>query len=174
MSTPPLADQRQAGPQGQPLGSNPTPPFDYQTPGEPEAYWVPEAYRRPYGQLVRDRRGKGYYPAVMALSAVVSAYLVAILGGELALAAFIPAILGLVLGIRALRLQSAYPRTQLAGRTSLLAWLAIGLGALSLPLMIVLLYLPSWFMEAAETANCQYTHAGDEAAIQRCIIENTQ
>ncbi|MFW0119018.1 hypothetical protein ACN08Y_03725 [Rothia sp. P5764] len=149
------------------------PAFDIVTPGEPQEFLVPPQFRKPYGALVRDKRGKGYYLAVMSFSAAVTSYLVVFLAGILALAALIPAVGAIVLGIQALRSKSRSPQTQLAGQTSGFAWGGIALGALCLPLTVGMFLLNSWFLSSAEAANCEYLYRGDEAAIQRCIEANT-
>ncbi|WP_237223769.1 hypothetical protein [Rothia nasisuis] len=150
------------------------PPYDFITvPGPPE-YQVPAAYRRPYGQLVGDKRGRGYYSGVMALTSGVVSALVALMGGVLALIALIPASGALILGIRALVLRSRYPRTVSSGQTAGLAWGGIAIGLVCLPLAIGMFWMNSWLLHEAESLNCQYIYAGDEEAIQRCVDENTQ
>lgn len=156
-----------------PSGAPVPPAFDGVTPGEPQEFVIPSAYRKPYGTLVRDQRGKGYYLAVMSLSVAVASYLVVFLAGVFALAALIPAVGALVLGIQALRAKSRYPQTQFAGQTSGFAWGGIVLGVLCLPLAVGMFLLNSWFLNSAETANCEYLHRGNEEAIQRCIDTNT-
>ena len=66
MSTQPPAYPQSQAPAG--TGVLLPPVLDYETPGEPAQYRVPGAHRRPYGEMVRDKRGRGYYQAVMALS----------------------------------------------------------------------------------------------------------
>lgn len=149
------------------------PAFDNMTPGEPQEFLVSPQFRKPYGSLVRDKRGKGFYTAVMAFSAAVTSYLVVFLAGVFALAALIPAVGAIVLGIQALRSKSRAPQTQFAGKTAGFAWGGIALGLLCLPLAVGMFLLNSWFLESAEVANCEYLYQGDEAAIQRCIEENT-
>lgn len=156
-----------------PLHTPVLPVFDDITPGEPEQFRVPAQYRRPYGALVRDKRGRGYYLAIMSLSAAVAGYLVAFLAGVFAIVALIPAIGAVVLGVMALRRKARSPQTQFAGQTAGLAWGGIALGVLCLPLAVGMFVASSWFMNSAETANCEYIYGGDEEAIQRCIEDNT-
>lgn len=148
-------------------------PFDLATPGEPEAYRVPAAYRRPYGQVTRDKRGRGYFTAFMSLMCAAAAYLTVFLAGGLALLAMIPAVTALVLGIIALRQKSAGQRTQFTGRTSGMAWGGIIAGALCIPLAIGMLLVTSWFMSFAEQANCEVLYSGNEEAIAECVAENS-
>lgn len=140
---------------------------------EPAQYRIPPAYRRPLGQVVDDKRGKGYYPAVMALSSAIAAIIVALMGGILAITAIIPASSSLALGVRALRLQKQYPATPFTGQAKGMAWGALVLGLVSLGLALAMFLFNSWLLNSAESMNCEYLHAGDDEAIERCIGENT-
>lgn len=177
----PSAPENQPAPQGQPaqgtaptaLLEPPTPPFDEITPGEPAQYLIPPGQRRPLGVNVRDKRGRGYYLAVMSLAAAISSIIVVVLGGIFALAGLIPAIGAIVLGVKALKNLRNSPRTRYEGATKGFAWSGLALGAICLPLAILMLFFMSWFLNIAETANCEYTHAGDDEAIAQCIEDNT-
>lgn len=148
-------------------------PYDLSTPGEPEAYRVPVAYRRPYGEVTRDKRGRAYFTAFMSVMCAAAAYMTVLLAGGLALLAMIPAVTALVLGIVALRQKSAGQRTQFTGRTNVMAWGGIIAGALCIPLAIGLLLVTSWFMRVAEQANCEVLYSGHEEAIAECVAENS-
>ncbi|MDY6052068.1 MAG: hypothetical protein SPI83_06635 [Rothia sp. (in: high G+C Gram-positive bacteria)] len=150
------------------------PALDLTTPGEPAQYRVPDAYRRPYGELVRDKRGRGYYPAVMALTAGVVSWIVVLMAGVFALLALIPALAAIVLGIRALYMRGRNLRTHLHGKTAGLAWGGIVLGAICIPVAVLFYFMASWLLNGAEVANCEMTYAGDEEAIARCIEKNTR
>ena len=149
------------------------PALDYETLGEPTQYRVPDAHRRPYGAMVRDKRGRGYYQAVMALSVGVVSWLVVLMAGVFSLLALIPAVAAIVLGIEALRARKRHPRTRFYGQTAGMAWGGIALGILCIPVAVFFYFMASWFLNGAETANCEITHAGDEEAIARCIESNT-
>lgn len=149
------------------------PAYDDLTPGEPQEFAVPPQFRRPYGSLVRDKRGKGHYMAIMSLSVAVASYLVVFLAGVFAIAALIPAVAAIVLGILALNQKSRYPQTSFSGKTVGLSWGGIALGFLCLPLAVGLFLLNSWFLNSAEAVNCESLYRGDDAAIQRCIQDNT-
>ncbi|WP_421084626.1 DUF4190 domain-containing protein [Rothia nasimurium] len=151
----------------------PPSPYDTDTPGEPASYIIPDGHRRPFGVNVRDKRGRGYYLAVMSLAAAVSSVIVVALGGILSLAALIPALGAIVLGIKALGKLRTFPSTRFDGATKGFAWGGISLGLICAPLAIVMFLFMSWFMDVAETANCEYAHAGDEEAIAQCIEDNT-
>lgn len=171
MSTQPPAFSQPQAPVG--TGVLAPPAFDQVTPGEPAQYRVPQEYRRPYGIAVRDKRGRGYYQAVMALSVGIASWLVVLMAGVFALLALIPAVGAIVLGIKALRARKRNPRTGLHGQTAGLAWGGIALGVTCIPMAVFFYFMASWFLNGAETANCEITHAGDEEAIARCIESNT-
>lgn len=150
----------------------PTNPYSSAPPAADSAlapeYQVPEGYRRPYGQVYPDRRGRGFYTAVLSLSVAVTSYLLVFLGGSLAATALIPALGALVLGIRALALRAKNPKT---GQDSQTLWYSIGgiaLGSLAIPLAIGMLLLESWFLQVANEAACEAQHRGDETAIAAC------
>lgn len=132
-------------------------------------YQVPQGYRRPYGQVYTDRRGRGFYMAALSLGVAVTSYLLVFLGGSLAATALIPAVGALVLGIRALMLRARSPKTAQDAQT---LWYSVGgiaLGALAIPLAIGMLLLESWFLQVANEAACEAQHRGDDAAIAACM-----
>lgn len=172
-----MSNQPPAYPQFQPSAGADVlaaPALGSSAPGEPAQYRVPQAYRRPYGEAVRDKRGRGYYQAVMALSVGIASWLVVLLAGVFALLALIPAIGAIVLGIKALRARKRNPRTGFYGQTAGLAWGGIALGIICIPVAVFFYFMASWFLNGAETANCEFTHAGDDEAIARCIESNTR
>lgn len=171
MSTQPPAYPQPQAPAG--TGVLLPPVLDYETPGEPAQYRVPGTHRRPYGEIARDKRGRGYYQAVMALSVGVASWLVVLMAGVFALLALIPAVAAIVLGIKALHARKRNPRTRFHGQTAGMAWGGIALGILCIPVAVFFYFMASWFLNGAETANCEITHAGDEEAITRCIESNT-
>ncbi|MDO4897934.1 MAG: hypothetical protein Q3965_01375 [Rothia sp. (in: high G+C Gram-positive bacteria)] len=150
----------------------PAPAFDLATPGEPEGYRVPATYRRPYGSVVRDKRGQGYNTAFTALMCAAVSYLVVFLAGSLSITATIPAVAAVILGIKALLQHKKAPRTMFTGRIKGMAWGGLLGGAFCLPLILVMVLLTSWFLNFAEAANCEVMHAGDDEAIARCLDNN--
>lgn len=147
----------------------PLPQYDMHSPAEPESYRVPSAYRRPYGVNGKDKRGPAWFPAFASLMCVAGAFFFGIMGSGLSLAAIIPAVAAIVLGIQALKKAGSAPAPQNTSKARGMAWGGIVGGVLAIPLAIGMFVLTSWAEDAANQGYCEYTHAGDPTAIERCL-----
>lgn len=108
------------------------PTYDMWTPGEPAGYRVPAQYRRPYGDLPRDQRGRGYFLAFAAMvSAATAAASLIFAFGFYGLNTIV-ALAAIVMGIMGLIKNRNSPKTSYTSKTTTFAWIGIAGGALTL------------------------------------------
>lgn len=118
------AAPRTPPPAGAVLQPAPT-PYDLTTPREPAQYVVPAEYRRPFGQLPIDKRGKGWFLACASVVAVALSFVAPAFSMGLPGMTLIPPLAALAMGIMALQRYKKSPKTMLASQTKTYAWVGI-------------------------------------------------
>lgn len=127
--------------------------------GVPEQFVIPENVRRPLGAHPTDVRGRGYVLAFGGLvSAVFSIGAVIFLALGAAGLSLVPAVLGIVLGIMALRRTRPSDPQSFYRRARLMAIGAIVVGAIGTILSIGAMILSVWLF--SEISDCSAYEPG--------------
>ena len=137
----PQANFRQPDPLPESYGTQPAinalPTYDEVTPGEPPEFVVPAQYRRPFGAVPRDKRGKFWTAAFASAMSAAASFVVLFTPFALYGINVVAAIVAIVLGIRALVIVSKSPQTSYSGKAKTYSWLGIAGGILNLVLTIL-------------------------------------